>query len=82
MRALALQGHRRQGRVPSNYDPETRTYTSSWNGTFKQAYTNNPEAWNWYYTTVGKERCPIVDTWWQTETRVIEYQTGGALSWD
>jgi Acyl-coenzyme A synthetases/AMP-(fatty) acid ligases len=28
----------------------------------------NPEAWNWYYTTVGKERCPIVDTWWQTET--------------
>ena len=28
----------------------------------------NPEAWNWYHTTVGKERCPIVDTWWQTET--------------
>lgn len=28
----------------------------------------NPEAWNWYYTTVGKQRCPIVDTWWQTET--------------
>jgi acetyl-CoA synthetase len=28
----------------------------------------NPEAWMWYYTTVGKERCPIVDTWWQTET--------------
>ena len=28
----------------------------------------NPEAWNWYYKTVGKERCPIVDTWWQTET--------------
>ncbi|MNM99850.1 Acetyl-coenzyme A synthetase [compost metagenome] len=28
----------------------------------------NPEAWNWYYQTVGKERCPIVDTWWQTET--------------
>ncbi|MGE0181859.1 MAG: acetate--CoA ligase [Parvularculaceae bacterium] len=32
----------------------------------------NPEAWLWYYKTVGKERCPIVDTWWQTET-------GGAL---
>jgi len=28
----------------------------------------NPEAWMWYYKTVGKERCPIVDTWWQTET--------------
>ncbi|ODT35825.1 MAG: acetate--CoA ligase [Lautropia sp. SCN 70-15] len=28
----------------------------------------NPEAWMWYYTNVGRERCPIVDTWWQTET--------------
>ncbi|MDP2759874.1 MAG: acetate--CoA ligase [Sideroxyarcus sp.] len=28
----------------------------------------NPEAWMWYYTVVGKSRCPIVDTWWQTET--------------
>ena len=28
----------------------------------------NPEAWNWYYTVVGESRCPIVDTWWQTET--------------
>ncbi|WP_435229164.1 acetate--CoA ligase [Pseudopelagicola sp. nBUS_20] len=28
----------------------------------------NPEAWNWYNETVGKGRCPIVDTWWQTET--------------
>lgn len=28
----------------------------------------NPEAWMWYYSTIGKERCPIVDTWWQTET--------------
>ena len=32
----------------------------------------NPEAWCWYYRVVGEERCPIVDTWWQTET-------GGAL---
>lgn len=32
----------------------------------------NPEAWQWYYTTVGQSRCPIVDTWWQTET-------GGAM---
>ena len=28
----------------------------------------NPEAWNWYYEVVGKKKCPIVDTWWQTET--------------
>jgi len=28
----------------------------------------NPEAWRWYYTHVGQKRCPIVDTWWQTET--------------
>lgn len=28
----------------------------------------NPEAWEWYFHQVGKERCPIVDTWWQTET--------------
>jgi acetyl-CoA synthetase len=28
----------------------------------------NPEAWNWYYNVVGEKRCPIVDTWWQTET--------------
>jgi len=28
----------------------------------------NPEAWRWYHSNVGKERCPIVDTWWQTET--------------
>jgi acetyl-CoA synthetase len=28
----------------------------------------NPEAWMWYYTNVGRSRCPVVDTWWQTET--------------
>ncbi len=32
----------------------------------------NPEAWMWYHKIIGKERCPIVDTWWQTET-------GGAM---
>jgi acetyl-CoA synthetase len=31
----------------------------------------NPEAWFWYYNLVGKARCPIVDTWWQTETGAI-----------
>jgi len=31
----------------------------------------NPEAWIWYYLNIGRERCPIVDTWWQTETGMI-----------
>ncbi len=31
----------------------------------------NPAAWEWYYRVIGKERCPIVDTWWQTETGAI-----------
>jgi acetyl-CoA synthetase len=31
----------------------------------------NPEAWIWYYNVIGKGRCPIVDTWWQTETGMI-----------
>ena len=28
----------------------------------------NPEAWNWFYKNIGREKCPIMDTWWQTET--------------
>ena len=28
----------------------------------------NPEAWRWYYRVIGQERCPVMDTWWQTET--------------
>jgi acetyl-CoA synthetase len=28
----------------------------------------NPEAWRWYYKVIGKEKCPVMDTWWQTET--------------
>jgi acetyl-CoA synthetase len=31
----------------------------------------NPEAWIWYHNVIGKQRCPIVDTWWQTETGAI-----------
>jgi acetyl-CoA synthetase len=31
----------------------------------------NPEAWVWYYRHIGRERCPVVDTWWQTETGAI-----------
>jgi acetyl-CoA synthetase len=35
----------------------------------------NPEAWMWYYQNIGKGRCPIVDTWWQTETGMIMVST-------
>jgi acetyl-CoA synthetase len=35
----------------------------------------NPEAWIWYYENIGKKRCPIVDTWWQTETGAIMMTT-------
>ncbi|GEM45360.1 acetate--CoA ligase [Deinococcus cellulosilyticus] len=35
----------------------------------------NPEAWIWYYTVIGKEKCPVVDTWWQTETGSIMITT-------
>jgi len=31
----------------------------------------NPEAWRWYYNNVGRKRCPVMDTWWQTETGMI-----------
>lgn len=33
----------------------------------------NPEAWQWYYNVVGDKRCPIVDTFWQTETVIDIY---------
>jgi len=35
----------------------------------------NPEAWMWYHKNIGRERCPIVDTWWQTETGMIMITT-------
>ncbi|MCZ8341592.1 MAG: acetate--CoA ligase [Leptospira sp.] len=49
----------------------------------------NPEAWEWYYANIGKGKCPIVDTWWQTETGSIMIsgipgaipQKPGAASW-
>ena len=40
----------------------------------------NPEAWMWYYTHIGRERCPIVDTWWQTETGMILITTLPGIS--
>ena len=33
----------------------------------------NPEAWHWYHDAVGQGRCPVVDTFWQTETVSVEY---------
>ena len=41
----------------------------------------NPEAWSWYYNVVGDARCPIVDTWWQTETGgILISATPGAVA--
>lgn len=39
----------------------------------------NPEAWQWFYKNVGQEKCPIVDTWWQTETGSIMMTTLPAI---
>ncbi len=49
-------------------DPVTRTSRSSLRLLGTVGEPINPEAWEWYYHVVGEERCPIVDTWWQTET--------------
>ena len=32
----------------------------------------NPEAWKWFHRVIGKERCPVIDTWWQTETGMFQ----------
>ncbi|MFK8021654.1 MAG: acetate--CoA ligase [Pseudomonadales bacterium] len=53
-------------------EPVTRTSRSSLKLLGTVGEPINPEAWEWYYRVVGEERCPIVDTWWQTET-------GGAM---
>jgi acetyl-CoA synthetase len=50
------------GDLPKNYDLSSLRILGS------VGEPINPEAWMWYYTTVGNSRCPIVDTWWQTET--------------
>ncbi len=47
----------------------------------------NEEAWHWYDENIGKKKCPIVDTWWQTETGGLPYfklgrcNTGKTISW-
>ena len=48
--------------------PVTRTSRSSLRLLGTVGEPINPEAWEWYYQVVGEKRCPIVDTWWQTET--------------
>ena len=50
------------GDLPKNYDLSTLRILGS------VGEPINPEAWRWYHETVGNSRCPIVDTWWQTET--------------
>ncbi|UCC14443.1 MAG: AMP-binding protein, partial [Gammaproteobacteria bacterium] len=49
-------------------DPVTSTDRSSLRLLGTVGEPINPEAWEWYYRTVGDQRCPVVDTWWQTET--------------
>jgi acetyl-CoA synthetase len=48
--------------------PVTRTSRASLRLLGSVGEPINPEAWNWYHSVVGDGRCPIVDTWWQTET--------------
>jgi acetyl-CoA synthetase len=49
-------------------DPVTKTSRKSLRILGSVGEPINPEAWEWYYQVVGDERCPVVDTWWQTET--------------
>jgi acetyl-CoA synthetase len=49
-------------------EPVTRTSRQSLRLLGTVGEPINPEAWEWYYRVVGESRCPIVDTWWQTET--------------
>ena len=58
IRALMRQGNE----WPAKYDLDTLRIL----GTVGEPI--NPEAWMWYYEKIGRNRCPIVDTWWQTET--------------
>ena len=53
----------RRRRLRDAHEPEVASSCSA-----RVGEPINPEAWEWYYRVVGEERCPIVDTWWQTET--------------
>ena len=52
-------------------DPVTRTSRTTLRILGSVGEPINPEAWEWYYSVIGESRCPIVDTWWQTETGAI-----------
>ena len=62
IRALIKANTSMPSTAPSNYDLSSLRLLGS------VGEPINPEAWIWYYTNVGREKCPIVDTWWQTET--------------
>ena len=54
--------------MPAGETPVTKTSRRSLRLLGSVGEPINPEAWEWYHRVVGDERCPIVDTWWQTET--------------
>lgn len=57
--------------MSSGDEPVTKTSRASLRLLGSVGEPINPEAWEWYYRVVGDNRCPIVDTWWQTETGAI-----------
>src|SRR6266403_665891 len=62
IRSLIKASEANPGAAPKNYDLSSLRML----GTVGEPI--NPEAWMWYHANVGRGRCPIVDTWWQTET--------------
>jgi acetyl-CoA synthetase len=62
IRSLIKANNVNPATAPSNYDLSCLRVLGS------VGEPINPEAWMWYYKNVGRERCPVVDTWWQTET--------------
>ena len=66
----AIRSFMRQGdEIPARYDLSSLRLLGS------VGEPINPEAWMWYYRVIGGERCPVVDTWWQTETGAIMLTT-------
>lgn len=66
----AIRSFMRQGdAIPARYDLSSLRLLGS------VGEPINPEAWMWYYRAIGGERCPVVDTWWQTETGSIMLTT-------
>ncbi|HEY3460972.1 MAG TPA: acetate--CoA ligase, partial [Casimicrobiaceae bacterium] len=65
IRSLIKANNVNPATAPSNYDLSSLRVLGS------VGEPINPEAWMWYSTNVGRERCPVVDTWWQTETGAI-----------